>query len=279
MPPQGSARTRPLLAVLLTAGLLAPVIVAHSPGPSAEPDPVTDESLAGMDAVIAEMDDRWRPLDGACDPDAVFALVYLVTTRMVREFVKEPYFDEGNLMTDYDALFADFYFDAYDAYHAQGSDAVAGPWREAFERADSGRSTVFEDAMLGLNAHINYDLAIVTFEMGYPARGLKADYDRINDVLDAAIREVTKALADHYDPLFEPNAAHDLTDPAVTETIHTWREHAWQNAVALTDAEDEEERDLIKAVMEQEAVLAAQAFQLNPTDTRDGRVAYCQDNP
>ena len=54
--------------------------------------------------------------------------------------------------------------------------------------------------MLGMSAHINYDLAIATDLSGYSANPskYKTDYDRINDVLQDALPPVATALSTYY---------------------------------------------------------------------------------
>jgi hypothetical protein len=54
-----------------------------------------------------------------CQHDAVFALVYLLTTQEYRRAVEDPHFFADNAYVNHeDALFADFYFRAHDRFRA-----------------------------------------------------------------------------------------------------------------------------------------------------------------
>jgi hypothetical protein len=87
--------------------------------------------------VIDEMYGRWGTLDQSCDHDAVFALTYLRTTEeFFRTVSDEPEtFSDIPWINHADAVFAEFYFHAYDAY--QVGKAVPAAWEIAFDTARS----------------------------------------------------------------------------------------------------------------------------------------------
>lgn len=261
-------------------------VVAAFVGPSLHPLGVSNLELNRMDQLLHDMEKRWTDLDVACSTDAPFAFTYLITTLGVRHFVEHAYtharfhyFDEGGVIAHMSVVFAQRYFDAIDAQRAGNLAGVSGPWREAFTWGASGQSTTLEDVLLGMNAHINYDLAIVAFQLGLPAQGRKDDYDRINDVLASVISEVAVQLARHYDASLAPNAASDFSDPAVLQLFFGWRENAWQNAETLTNAPNDAARASHLSTMEAEAVAIAKTFQTPKPSTTAQRVAYCQANP
>src|SRR6478672_10894367 len=75
--------------------------------------------LACVDAVIAEMNARFEPLDATCDHNTLFALTYLRTTEQYRSAVVQPgFFSDPNFINHQDANFARMYFDAWDGYRA-----------------------------------------------------------------------------------------------------------------------------------------------------------------
>jgi hypothetical protein len=61
-------------------------------------------------------------------------------------------------------------------------------------------SDVTQDMTLGMNAHINYDLAIATFESGYAVPQWAPDYYRVNDLMNQIDGNVTHALYDPFPP-------------------------------------------------------------------------------
>jgi hypothetical protein len=67
--------------------------------------------------VIKEMEHRYKPLAKQCDHDALFALTYLRTTETFLDTLDEVRYNEPAVIRE-DALFAEYYFRAYDAYQA-----------------------------------------------------------------------------------------------------------------------------------------------------------------
>src|SRR5215211_2759393 len=111
------------------------------PGLTTEYEPSSDNDCAAgrthcVDAVIREMQRRFDPLAKACDHDAIFSLTYLRTTEEYGRTIADPtFFEDTPFVNHEDAVFARFYFDAYDAWH--GDDPAAAPpaWRIAFAAA------------------------------------------------------------------------------------------------------------------------------------------------
>src|SRR5215216_4197800 len=139
-----------LLALLLLAAPVAasaedPPYLAWTavlPGLTDEYQPNSDNDCAAgrprcVDAVIREMRRRFDPLADACDHDAIFSLTYLRTTEEYQRASEEPgFFEDPRFVNHEDAVFARYYFEAYDNWHAGRRDAVPPAWAIAFRAAD-----------------------------------------------------------------------------------------------------------------------------------------------
>jgi hypothetical protein len=215
--------------------------------------------------VILEMYERWRPLSQACDHRAVFALTYLRTTEeFLRTVSGEPtFFDDPPWVNHEDAVFAQFYFNAEDAYRA--GQPVPEAWRIAFESARSPNLTAAGDLLLGMNAHINRDLAYTLAAVGLVApngASRKTDHDRVNFFLDRIADPLQRELADRYDPFFtttdaEPSPFDEL---AVLQTVRLFREGAWRGAEQLVNAVSDEQRDQAEAGIEAYSASTAESI-------------------
>ena len=71
--------------------------------------------------VIQEMERRYNLKAQQCDRDAVFALNYLRTTEVFQQTLDEIGYDDPAAVIREDALFAEYYFRADDAYHTDNS--------------------------------------------------------------------------------------------------------------------------------------------------------------
>ena len=229
----------------------APADVQPGPAPRCR-----TPTLRCVKRVIAEMTRRWRPLDRRCDHQAVFALTYLRTTQgFLRTLRRQPdFFQDRRYVLWEDALFADYYFRAYDSY-VRGSGSVPEAWRVAFDAVRRGDANGGQDVLLGMNAHIQRDLPYVLAEEGLArpdGSSRKPDHDRVNDILTRVLDPLQDELARRYDRYF------DLTDakpsPAdemgVLEMMKSWREGAWRNAERLLGARTAAERVQVEQSIE-----------------------------
>ena len=108
-------------------------------------------------ALIARMEADLADLEAAGDRRRHFHATYLRTTRAVADEIARGGFVDGDWMRRWDVAFAEFYLDALDADRA--GRPVAGPWRIAFDAArDRTDLPPLRHVLLGMNAHINYDL-------------------------------------------------------------------------------------------------------------------------
>ncbi len=259
-------------AALIVAG----AAVAHSPGPATAPISPGEDDLLDYIGVTQAMHDRWQALDASCDPDAVFALLYLITTAEVGKLVQAAHFEDNPFVVAWDLDFANRYFLAYDDHHA--GFAVPPPWYDAFSHAESGTSSVTQDLLLGMNAHVNYDLAYSTAFMRLPQDGRQDDYDRVNDAFANVVGPASHQLGMRYDPALarDANDSSPLDDVILT-TLISWRDNAWQNAVLLAQAEgDPVATAVVAAKIESEAAAIAAPLMTSNGQTEADRQAYCQ---
>lgn len=214
--------------------------------------------------VIDEMTGRWEPLDASCSHSAVFALTYLRTTQ---EFARTISDDPGTFSDDpwirhEDAIFAQYYFNAWDDYHAGRSVPLA--WKIAFDSASNPSIEGMGDLLLGMNAHINRDLPYTLAAVGLvKANGSsrKADHDAVNQFLDRVIDPLQVELAQRYDPIF--TVAGDLSpfeEVGALQGIRGLRENAWRNAEDLLAARN---NPLQLALVKQNIETQAAAFALD----------------
>src|SRR6266536_3013515 len=110
-----------------------------------------------IDALIARMTAQLDELRQARDGRAAFHATYLRTTRAVADALRAGAFLDANWVERWDVAFAGLYLDALDA--DRRGDPVPRPWAVAFAAAAGPRSLpALQHVLLGMNAHINYDL-------------------------------------------------------------------------------------------------------------------------
>ena len=198
-----------------------------------------------IEEVIDEMRRRWRGLQRAGDWRAVFAKTYLRTTEQILVATQTAgVFENPAWIVEFDCDFAGRYFDAFDRFEA-GADCPL-PWRLAFDGAVAKRTLIIQDVLLGMNAHINYDLPHslhATVPADVDGDGLEA-YRRdnlvLNTVLASSIDVVERAVAREYDFMLHAAdvALCGRDEQFAGEMIKAWRARSWSSFVVLRSTSD-----------------------------------------
>jgi hypothetical protein len=195
------------------------------------------------------------------DRRGVFATAYLQITRALESEIVAGGFADPAWVTRYLVSFGNLYRAALLAWELGEASAVPRAWKLAFEAAREGSGLVLQHLVLGINAHINHDLALTLDGVGIdPERERKyADHVRVNEVLEATTERLKSQVSTMYAPLLlrlDRLAGH-LDDDLTGFSVPRARDHAWGFAVALAGARTDRERALlVRALDEQAAVMA-----------------------
>jgi hypothetical protein len=205
------------------------------------PAQTIDEVIAQLDEVIARSR-RERSRLG------YFALLYRNVTINVKKGIEAGMFEDGERMERLDVNFANRYLDAYECYRRGAPTSKC--WLASFRAADSWFPIVLQHLLLGINAHINLDLAIAAAETapGDKIDELKHDFERINDILGVMIGDVQDRLSriSYYMTIVDRFGGR--TDEALMNfSINKARAASWSVAVRLAKmTPDEREREIAK---------------------------------
>jgi hypothetical protein len=150
-------------------------------------------------ALVARMEELLRALESAREPGRFFLGTYLRTTRAVGAALDRGGFEDPDWVAAWDVDFAELYLDALEASREDAA-SVAAPWRQAF----GARAGLPPEAhvLLGMNAHINFDLPQSLIRMIPPTDFTspalldlrRRDHERIDAVLAARVAEEDVAL-------------------------------------------------------------------------------------
>jgi hypothetical protein len=218
-----------------------------------------------VDAVIREMSKRFSPLADRCDHNTIFALAYLRTTEVFRQTIQDPtFFRETSWINHYDAVFAKYYFDAYDAWSTGRRAQVPRAWLIAFDAAQNREVSGTGNLVLGINAHIQRDLPFVLASVGLvrpDGSSRKDDHNRANEFLNRVNEALLPEIARRFDPsVDDAQLATFLDEIATFQIVPAWREAAWRQAERLVNATTPEARAAVEAEIEAYAATNALAL-------------------
>ena len=151
-----------------------------------------DEVLSRLSRIIAES----RQTGDRC---GYFTALYYKVTAKVKEGIEKGQFEDGARMERLDVLFANRYLDALASWKSGGEPSAS--WKIAFEACRSRSVLVLQHLLLGISAHINFDLGIAAVEtmrgVGQDVATLQPiekDFDSINIILGAMTYEVINEI-------------------------------------------------------------------------------------
>jgi len=189
------------------------------------------DRLERLEALLLEQSDR----------RAVFLTIYTEMTRETIRGIEAGEFIDSAWMEQYLVRFAEYYRRAFRNYERGAIADVPDPWTVAFGTAFRGDALVIQDALLGINAHINYDLALTLSDIGLdPDRPDKyADHTRINEILHRLVSVQQELLSERYAPGLSRvgDRLGELDDMVAGTSLRTAREKAWRVAVLRSDVE------------------------------------------
>ncbi len=221
-------------------------------------------ALASLSTVSERLHERG-------DPRAAFPEIYGVITRRaaLESCSRSGGFLEPAWIYRLMGRFCERYLETLAWSEAKRSQDCTA-WKITYEYAAHGLTVPFQDVVLGLSAHINYDLpfgiaqTIREFGDGVEKRArYKHDHDHINALLRESVPECFERLGDRYGcrtgaTLWQHGGR--VVETIVLTVLSMWREHIWNDVLALLDARDEYDRRRAVARMEWRSGMIARAI-------------------
>jgi hypothetical protein len=193
-----------------------------------------DRALARFEATIPPEGDGKRHFHG----------VYFRNTLAVKDALVRGSFLDPSWVDAWDATFADLYLDALERW--ESGEAIAMPWRLAFEAASDPDGRPLVKVLVSMNAHINFDLPQSLITMvgdGLFDRDLfrrrQADFERIDDILVGRVKEEDlelRAVSRPQDYTIVDRLLTPFNRLASKRFLKESRTKVWRNALELERA-------------------------------------------
>src|SRR5688500_15785370 len=168
-----------------------------------------------------------------------FAALYKRMTMAVSEGIQKGQFEDSARMEALDILFAQRYLSAFDAF--KQSTECSSSWQHALTGCGNRSLIVLQHLLLGINAHVNLDLAISAARLapGNAIHDLQKDFNHINVLIASLVDDVQKCLEEVWFPMRLLKDVINRQGAAVLNfSMTTARKTAWANAVVLANMND-----------------------------------------
>jgi hypothetical protein len=194
--------------------------------------------LTTLEQVIAELEQLIDRAIAERSRLGFFAAIYRSVTIEIKRMAEAGQFHDVPALVSLDVAFANRYFDAVRAF--RDGRAASRSWQVAFSAASDARLLIVQHAVLGINAHINFDLGISAAVTAGSIRRLddwKADFDRVTGVFARLIDDIENRIGS-VSPLFRSldELAGKTDEQLIGFSIDKARQRAWANARLLLAA-------------------------------------------
>jgi len=218
--------------------------------------------------VLARMNDLLDNWEAAKDRRLIFLSCYRMMTQNIIAAIETSDFEDPAWVNTLMDNFAGLYFRALEKYQGKQADSPS-VWRIAFQAADNPRIPALQNLVLGVNAHINYDLVFALsdllatewHQLSPEQRQMRyRDHCHVNDVIYHTIGAVQDQVINRFEP--ELGVVEKLLGPIdewMTELLLSdWREEVWKHATRLVDLADDAERQAVIRQVEEISLKRAQ---------------------
>jgi hypothetical protein len=198
--------------------------------------------IDSIQSVISQMQSLEEELqDSDLQNLRYFNTTYLIITQNVSSKFHTNYFQNDTAMNSFDICFAKYYFEALNSFvKSQNSDPA---WQILFESCKKNNLLKTQYLSLGVNAHVNNDLAF-SIEDSKANPVPESDYQKINHIITSSLHQVFKSYKE-VGPLNSlKNISLPIIKPVLSNIIKNWRDKAWHNSISL--ANGTKSRDHVK---------------------------------
>lgn len=198
------------------------------------------------------------------DKRQVFLRCYQAMTNNMLLAIQDGEFEDGQWVETLLEHFASYYFHALDSFehHTNPTPRV---WKQAFDAAIKPNISPLICLILGVNAHINYDLVLALSDILAPSwytlsvegrENRYKDHCRVNKIIARTVDRVQDEILetdtpwlDWVDKLLGP-----FDEWATSVLITRWREKVWENAVTYLSLEEKSAQEGLRSQVEADAL-------------------------
>lgn len=187
-----------------------------------------------IDEVIHQLEQLIEGCIATKDRIGYFAALYHKVTVRVKEGIVNKEFEDGARMERLDVIFANRFLMAVHQFRHQ--QACSACWLAAFASCKRHSPLVLQHLLLGMNAHINYDLGIAAVETAgsHDIRTIRSDFNSINTIIGSLIFEVLTEI-NRVSPLLSLFGLHAANPSILIQfSITNARDGAWSFAEDLS---------------------------------------------
>jgi len=210
------------------------------------------------------------------DRRAIFLGCYALMTGNMLMATKQRRFEDDAWVSSLIHHFAGYYFDALEAYDDSASMTPIA-WRITHDAAQDPETMAVQNLLLGINAHVNYDLALAVTDLldqEWPSLPFEVresryqDYLKVNQIIADTVDIVQDQVVERYAPLMEfvDILLGPIDEWFASQLINNWRDEVWQEVIGMLESPLANRREQMRQSLEKIAVKRARLLLAGHSD-------------
>ncbi len=219
--------------------------------------------MSSDNIVLSRMQQQLQSWEEHNDARLIFLTCYQMMTTNVLAAIANQTFEDNIWVKRLMENFAEVYFQALQHYERQ--ETCPQVWKVAFSVSPLSKAHAIQNLLLGVNAHINYDLVFVLAQLlqeewnalSSPQRQLRyRDHCRINTIIYETIDSVQDQVIERFSPHFDiiDRLMGPLDEWLTAKLIAEWRDEVWNLALALLEEVEESQVKEMSQKIERQAL-------------------------
>ena len=227
------------------------------------------ESIEGTSRRMRILLEEW---ESAQDDRRIFLDCYSRMTRNMLRSIDHGRFEDSAWVSGLLHHFADYYFEALDSYDRNDPNTPA-VWRQRFAAASLSGTTPIQHLLLGVNAHINFDLVFALRDVldadcltgASSRREIRyRDHCLVNTIIAETVDEVQDEVIERHTPALDmvDRLGGSLDERLASWLIAGWRDEVWEAALKLLTCRSSTELGDLHSSVERRALERARLLLL-----------------
>jgi hypothetical protein len=214
-----------------------------------------------IDQVLHQMIQRAEAWEKTGDQRCIFLRCYSMMSTNMATAITEGHFHDPKWISTLMLRFAEYYFEALDNYERHSA-KTSPAWQQVLDATAHSHLHVLQCLLLGVNAHINYDLPLSLYDClrdEWPTLDpnqqqlRQEDHEKVNQVIASTIDAVQDTVIEPHAPVMAilDRVMGRMDEWLLSQLISSWRNEVWSVATSLLDAADPSEWEGIRQQQEQ----------------------------
>ncbi len=223
--------------------------------------------MSNADPLLNQMKTRAESWEKESDHRYIFLRCYTMMTGNMVQGIKAHRFKDEGWVSHLLHRFAAYYLDALEKYE-EGDAQTPAVWKQVHDASRHQQLHILQHLLLGINAHINYDLVLAIYDAmepdwaAIPSHKLKErmeDHDLVNRIIRETIDAVQDEVIEREAPFMKlvDSLMGRVDEWLLAELITNWRTDVWNESCAMLGAKSDQEKEMMRVALEEKVMKKA----------------------